>query len=173
MEKKDTRTLPPQKQQLPGSEQKMHPKPVVDDPAYQPSGRLKNKVALITGGDSGIGKAVAILFAKEGARIAISYLDEHEDALDTQNLVEGYGGRALLVPGDISNEKTCRDLVEKTVKEFGDIDILINNAGVQHNAKNLEDIKSKDLVHTFEVNVFAMFYITQAALPHMKKGSCI
>jgi NAD(P)-dependent dehydrogenase (short-subunit alcohol dehydrogenase family) len=171
--KQDTHTLPRQKQQLPGSEQKMHPKPVVDDPNYKPSGRLKNKVVLITGGDSGIGKAVAILFAKEGARLAISYLDEHEDAAETQSLVEGYGGKALLIPGDISKEKTCRELVEKTVKEFGHIDILINNAGEQHDAKSLEDIKPKDLVHTFEVNIFAMFYITQAALPHMKKGSCI
>ena len=151
----------------------MHPKPVVDDPGYKPSGQLKNKVVLITGGDSGIGKAVAILFAKEGARVAISYLNEHEDALETQSLVEGYGGKALLIPGDISKEKTCRELVEKTVKEFGHIDILINNAGEQHDAKSLEDIRAKDLVHTFEVNVFAMFYITQAALPHMKKGSCI
>src|ERR1700733_12411345 len=128
----ETETMPPQKQKLPGSEQKMHPKPVSDDPEYKGTGKLKDKVALITGGDSGIGKAVAILFAKEGAKIAISYLNEHEDARDTKELIESYGGEVLLLPGDISKEQNCRTLVRKTVHQYGRIDILVNNAGLQH-----------------------------------------
>ncbi|UAY53727.1 SDR family oxidoreductase [Ferruginibacter albus] len=165
--------MPPQKQQLPGSEKKMDPKPVTDDPDYKPTGMLKGKIALITGGDSGIGKAVAVLFAKEGAKIIISYLNEHEDADDTKKLIEHYGGDAILVPGDIAEPAFCKRLVEAAVKEFGRIDILINNAAEQHDAKTLEEIKPDHLERTFRVNILAMFYITKAALPYMQKGSLI
>ena len=171
--KKDSATLPRQKQELPGSEQKMHPKPISDNPNYKPGGHLQNKIALITGGDSGIGKAVAILFAKEGAKVAISYLNEHDDARETKELIEKYGGEALLIPGDISSESFCRKLVDTVVKHYDRIDILVNNAGEQHQAKTLEELEPGNLVHTFEVNVFAMFYITKAALPYMAEGSAI
>jgi NAD(P)-dependent dehydrogenase (short-subunit alcohol dehydrogenase family) len=160
-------------QTLPGSEKQMAHKPVVDDVHHQPSGKLKNKIALITGGDSGIGKAVAILFAKEGAKVAINYLNEHEDAQSARSLIEKYGGEALLIPGDISQEAFCRQLVQKTVHHFGRIDILVNNAGTQHQTQGIEDIKTDNLLHTFQVNVFAMIWITQSAMPHMPKGSAI
>ena len=173
MKQKSDQPIPPQKQSLPGSEQKMHPKPVVDNPDYKPSEKLKNKIAFITGGDSGIGKAVAILFAKEGAKLAIVYLNEDKDANETKKLVEQYGSEALLIKGDISKEKFCVDAVNKTIKKYGRIDVLINNAAEQHEAKEITEIETENLVHTFEVNIFSMFYITKAALPHMKKGSAI
>src|SRR5689334_10350699 len=166
-------TISPQEQTLPGSEQKMNPKPVVDDPDYKPSGKLKDKIVFITGGDSGIGKATAILLAKEGAKIAIVYLNEHEDADETRSIIENYGSECLLIPGDISKEDFCKDAVQKTIDEYGRIDVLINNAAEQHEAKEITDIETKNLVHTFEVNIFSMFYITKAALPHMKEGSTI
>jgi len=164
----------PQQQKLPGKESKMKPKPVSDDPMRPGSDRLKNKIAFITGGDSGIGKAVAILFAKEGADVAVSYLNEHEDAKDTKRIIEQrYGRQCLLIPGDISKEKNCISAVKKTLKTFGRIDILVNNAAVQIEAKSIEDVKTQDLVKTFETNIFSMFWITRAALPRMKKGSSI
>ncbi|MBV9961746.1 MAG: SDR family oxidoreductase [Parafilimonas sp.] len=169
----ETQTLPPQEQTLPGSEQKMNPKPVTDDPDYKASEKLKDKIAFITGGDSGIGKATAILFAKEGAKLAIVYLNEHEDAEETQSLVEKYGSECLLIPGDISKEDFCKEAIKKTVDKYGRIDILVNNAAEQHEAKEITDIETKNLIHTFEVNIFSMFYITKAALPHMKEDSAI
>lgn len=170
---KNKKTLPAQKQQLPGSEKRMHPKPITDDTGYKGSGKLQGKVAFITGGDSGIGKAVAILFAKEGAKIAIVYLNEHRDAKDTGKIIEQYGSEALLIPGDIAKPAFCKSAVEKTIKAFGKIDILINNAGEQHAAKDLESLLLKNLERTFRVNILAMFYITKAALPYMVKGSSI
>ena len=169
----NTKTIPPQEQSLPGSEQKMNPKPVVDDPGYKPSEKLKDKIVFITGADSGIGKATAILLAKEGAKIAIVYLNEHEDADETKSIIEKYGSEALLIPGDISKEEFCKDAVQQTINKYGRIDVLINNAAEQHEAKEITDIETKNLVHTFEVNIFSMFYITKAALPHMKEGSAI
>ncbi len=169
----NTQTIPPQEQKLPGSEQKMNPKPVVDDPDYIPSGKLNDKIVFITGGDSGIGKATAILLAKEGAKIAIVYLNEHEDADETRSIIENYGSECLLIPGDISKEDFCKDAVQQTIDKYGRIDVLINNAAEQHEAKEITDIETKNLVHTFEVNIFSMFYITKAALPHMKEGSAI
>jgi NAD(P)-dependent dehydrogenase (short-subunit alcohol dehydrogenase family) len=137
-------------------------------------GKLKNKIAFITGGDSGIGKAVAILFAKEGADVAISYLNEHEDAEKTRQVVEEkYGRKCLLIAGDVSKERHCMAAVNKVVKTFGRIDVLVNNAAIQIEAKTIEDVKTKDLIKTFETNIFSMFWITKAALPNMKKGSCI
>ena len=130
-------------------------------------------MALITGGESGIGKAVAILFAKEGARLAIVYLNEHEDAADTKKQIEKYGGRVFFISGDISDERFCRELVLATIREYGGIDILVNNAAVQHPAKKLEDISDGDLLQTFLVNILSMFRITREALPYMKNGSSI
>ena len=147
--------------------------PVAERPLQKQQRKLQHKVALITGGDSGIGKAVAILFAQEGADVAIAYLNEHEDAEDTKARVEKYGGRCLLLPGDVSDEKHCISIVKKTIKEFDRIDILINNAAMQIEADSLEDVKTKDLVKTFETNIFSFFWITKAALPSMEKGSCI
>lgn len=159
----------------PALESKMHPKPQYDDPNYQGSGKLRDKIALITGGDSGIGRATAVLFAKEGADVAISYLDEQEDAETTKAEVENYGRRCLLLPGDISNESFCSEVVQKVIDEYGRIDVLINNAAEQYleNAQTLEDIDAARLGSIFSTNVFAMFYFIKAALPHMPEGSSI
>jgi NAD(P)-dependent dehydrogenase (short-subunit alcohol dehydrogenase family) len=168
-----TKTLPEKDPAAITSEKEMEHTPVVDDAQHVPSGKLKDKIALITGGGSGIGKAVAILFAKEGAKVAINYFHGEEDARDAKALIEKYGGEALLIQGDISEENFCRELVDTTVKKFGRIDILVNNAGTQHQTDSIEDIKTEDLIRTFQVNVFAMIWITKAALPHMPKGSSI
>lgn len=165
---------PPQQQNLPGSEQKMTPKPISDYPEKLGCGKLKNKVAIITGGDSGIGKAVAILFAKEGADVAIVYLNETEDAKDTKNTVENtYGRKCLLIEGDISKEEFCKDAVQQTIDAFGKLDILVNNAAQQIEAKSLQELKTENLIHTFEVNIFSMFWMSKYALQHLKEGSCI
>lgn len=155
------------------SEKQMEHQPVVDDVNHVASGKLKGKIALITGGGSGIGKAVAILFAKEGAKVAINYYKGEEDAQETKAIIEKYGGEATLFQGDISQEAFCRQLVEAAVKQFGRIDILVNNAGTQHHTESIEDIKTENLIQTFTVNVFAMIWITQAAVPYMPKGSAI
>jgi NAD(P)-dependent dehydrogenase (short-subunit alcohol dehydrogenase family) len=174
MENKQNNQFPPQHQNhQPGSENEMHPDPISVAPTYKGSGKLKNKVALITGGDSGIGKAVAIYFAKEGADISIVYLEENEDARETQQLIEQEGQRCLLIPGDISNEKFCNESVNQTVKELGGLDILVNNAAEQHPQKSILDISAEQLDKTFRTNIFSMFYLTKAALPHFKKGSSI
>ena len=165
MENKE-RQFPLQKQELPGSERQMQPRPVVDDPDYKASGKLKDKVAFITGGDSGIGKAVAILFAREGAKVAIVYLDEQEDADETKTIVKKYGGILLQIPGDISKEAFCKEAIQKTVDKFGKIDILVNNAAQQIVAETLQELETENLVHTFEVNIFSMFWLTKAALKH-------
>ena len=167
------KTLPEQKQQLPGSERKMDPQPISDDPEYKPSEKLKGKVAVITGGDSGIGRAAAILFAKEGAKIAIVYLEEDEDAEDTKQLIEKYGSEALLLPGDVSDNAFCESVIQKTIEQFGQLDILINNAAEQHTAQSLEELEIENLHRIFETNIYSMFYLTKAALPHLKEGSCI
>jgi NAD(P)-dependent dehydrogenase (short-subunit alcohol dehydrogenase family) len=148
-------------------------KPRFLGPDYKASGKLAKKVAIITGGDSGIGRAVAIVFAKEGANVAISYLKEHQDANETKRFIEENGGKCLLLAGDVGDEKTCQKLIDKTLKEFGRLDIVVNNAGEQHPQKKLEDIDSKQLERTFRTNIFSMFYLTKAALPHLKKGSSI
>jgi len=165
---------PPQHQsQQPGIESEMMPQPRSEDRQYKGSNKLDGKVALITGGDSGIGRAVSILFAKEGADVAIVYLNEHEDAEETKRQVEQEGCRALLIPGDIGDESFCQNVVEQVVKEFGGLDILINNAAEQHPQKSLEDISSDQLLRTFKTNIFSMFYLTKAALKHLKQGSTI
>ena len=174
MSEEQSQTLPPQHQdQQPGIESEMHPKPVAEDSKYRGSGKLKGKVALITGGDSGIGRAVAIVFAKEGADVAIGYLNEHQDAEETRRQVEGEGRRCLLVAGDIGDEAFCQQMVERTVSELGTLDILVNNAAEQHPQESIEQISAEQLERTFRTNIFSMFYLTKAALKHLKKGSAI
>ncbi|NLT95392.1 MAG: SDR family oxidoreductase [Clostridia bacterium] len=165
---------PPQHQdKQPGLETLMNPRPVSEDPAYKGSGKLSNKVALITGGDSGIGKAVAIYFAKEGADIAVIYLNENEDALETKKQVEEEGRRCLLLAGDVGDESFCKQAVEETVNTLGRLDILVNNAAEQHVQKNFEDISSQQMERTFRTNIFSCFYITKAALKFLKQGSAV
>ena len=165
---------PPQRQLRPGLEKKMKPLPIFDYPEIKGNQRLKNKIALITGGDSGIGKAVAVLFAKEGATIAIAYLNEDKDAKETQQYIEeNYGHRCLLIKGDLSREANCIKAIKKTINQFGRIDILVNNAALHYENERLETLTTKELVKTFETNIFSFFWVTKAALAYMKKGSCI
>jgi NAD(P)-dependent dehydrogenase (short-subunit alcohol dehydrogenase family) len=164
---------PVQSQKMPGIEAKMTPKPVAIKPEQQL--KLKNKVALITGGDSGIGRAVALLFAQEGADVAISYLPEEEqDAQEVRRIVEEqFARRCLLFPGNLRKERFCEKIVNQTVKRFGKLDILVNNAATQTEQKSLENISTDQLYETFETNIFSMFWVTKYALKHLKKGSCI
>lgn len=157
----------------PGIESKMRPRPVADEPSRSGCGRLEGKVALITGGDSGIGRAVAIAYAKEGADVAIVYLDEHGDATETVRLVHEQGRRCIRIPGDIGRQSFCRAAVKRTVRELGRLDVLVNNAAEQHRAARIEDITEEQLERTFRTNVFALFYLTKAALPHLGPGSAI
>lgn len=168
------RAIPPQHQNTqPGFENKMNPRPIFEDTNCVGTSRLVDKVAVITGGDSGIGRAVAIAYAKEGANLAIMYLNEEEDANETKTMVENYGGRCLLISGDIGNEDFCNAAIEKVISEYGEIHILVNNAAEQHPQNSIEDITSEQLIKTFNTNIFGTFYITKAALKHMKKGSSI
>ncbi|WP_084821803.1 SDR family oxidoreductase [Bacillus sp. SA1-12] len=167
-------TMPPQHQNVqPGHEDMMNPAPAFEDKTYTGSGKLKNKVAIITGGDSGIGRAVAVFFAKEGADVVISYLNEQKDAEETKQHVEEQGQKCLLVSGDIGDESVCQQIVSEAVNAFGKIDILVNNAAEQHPQKGIEDITSEQLERTFRTNIFSFFYLTKAALPHLKGGSAI
>lgn len=165
--------FPAQPQSPPGSSARMDPEPDYGEDSYKGSNRLKDKVSLITGGDSGIGRAVALAFAREGADVVVSYLDEHADATETKRLVEAAGRRCLLVPGDISRAENCRALVEKTVKAFSRIDVLVNNAAHQMTFESIEEIPDEEWDKTFATNISAMFYITKAAVAHMKPGSSI
>jgi len=166
--------IPPQHQdKQPGVRSEMEPKPRAEASTYRAADKLKGKVAIITGGDSGIGRAVAAAFAKEGADLAIAYLDEHEDAKDTKKLVESLGARCILLAGDIGDEQFCRKIVDETVGRLGKIDIVVNNAGEQHPQKAIEEIDRDQLERTFQTNVFAMFYMTKAAMPHLGKGAAI
>lgn len=165
---------PPQSQRRPGIERKMQPEPVFENEETKPGIKLHNKIALITGGDSGIGRAVAVLFAKEGADIAIAYLSEDEDAKETKRIIEEeHQRKCILIPGDLSKERNCVKAVAKTVKAFKRIDILVNNAAIHYERKTLAEIKTEEMVKTFETNIFSIFWITKAALPHMKEGSSI
>ena len=157
---------------LPGHESQLEPKPEWK-PRYPGSGRLDGKVALITGGDSGIGRAVAALFAREGADVSIVYLCEHDDAERTKAIVEREGRRALTIPGDIGDKGFCERAVKRTVEEFGRLDVLVNNAGEQHPDKDIRDITEEQLRRTFQTNIFGMFFMTQAAAAHLKEGSAI
>ncbi len=151
----------------------MIPQPVAEKTDKPAGGKLQDRIAVITGGDSGIGRAVALAFAAEGAHIVISYYDEDGDAEDTAARVRALGREVLLVPGDISREKHCQKIIKKTVDRFGRVDVLVNNAAVQFPQKKIEDITSEQLVRTFSVNIFAQFYMVRFALPHMRKGSSI
>jgi NAD(P)-dependent dehydrogenase (short-subunit alcohol dehydrogenase family) len=165
---------PPQHQdRRPGLESEMRPRPEADDPNYRGSGKLAGKVALITGGDSGIGRAVAIAYAREGADVAVVYLDEHNDAEETKRLVEEEGASCVLIAGDVGDEQFCKEAVERTVGALGRLDILVNNAAEQHPQESIEKISREQLERTFRTNIFAMFYLTKHALKHLKKGASI
>ncbi|KYG96776.1 SDR family oxidoreductase [Paenibacillus jamilae] len=167
-------TLPPQHQdQQPGIESKMTPAPQFEKPTYKAADKLTGKVALITGGDSGIGRAVAVTYAKEGADVAIIYLNEHKDAEETKRQVEQEGRKCVLIPGDIGDDQFAKKAVQQTVNKLGKLDIVVNNAAEQHPQQKLEDITKEQLERTFRTNIFGMFFLTQAALPHLKKGSTI
>ncbi|SDF20714.1 SDR family oxidoreductase [Phytopseudomonas seleniipraecipitans] len=168
-----TPPFPAQPQPVPGSQRKMQPQPDCGEQSYTGSGRLKDKVALITGGDSGIGRAVAIAFAREGADIALAYWEEHEDAKETASWVEQAGRQCLLLPGDLANKAVCQDTVAKTVERFGRIDVLVNNAAFQMTRQSLEDIPDEEWLRTFDVNITAMFRLCKAAVPSMPKGGSI
>jgi NAD(P)-dependent dehydrogenase (short-subunit alcohol dehydrogenase family) len=165
--------FPGQKQPPPGHTAKMSPVPDHGEETYKGAGRLLNKKAVITGGDSGIGRAVAIAYAREGADVLISYLNEHEDAEDTRREIESAGRKAVLIPGDIQSATHCRAIVEMAVSEFGRIDILVNNAAHQASFREIEDITDEEWDLTFKVNIYAMFYLTKAAVPHMQAGAAI
>ena len=157
----------------PGMEYLMTPLPIFDNPNYIGSGKLKNKVAIITGGDSGLGKACSIAFVKEGAKVVIVYYDEYKDALDTKNCIDSLGGECLLISGDISDHNFCKKIVEETIKKYGKIDILVNNAGVQYQQDYLENISDEQFDWTMKVNIYGMFYLTKEVLPYLKSGASI
>ena len=172
--RKEKKRQPAQHQrQRPGREHKMKPRPRAEDKSQPGSGKLRGKVAIITGGDSGIGRAVAIAFAKEGADVSVVYLEEDRDAKETEQLVEKQGRKCLLIDGDVGDEKFCARAVARTLSEFGRIDILVNNAAEQHPQDSIEKISAKQLERTFRTNVFAYFFMTKAVMKHLKKGAVI
>jgi hypothetical protein len=168
-----TQNQPAQQQEPPGRTGEMRPRPDHGEESYRGSGRLAGKAAIITGGDSGIGRAVAIAYAREGADVLIAYLDEHEDAAETRKWVEEAGRKAVLVPGDIADAKHCAEIVETAVRELGHIDVLVSNAAQQRTHEQLEDISIEEWDRTLAVNLSAFFYLTKAALPHLKAGASI
>jgi hypothetical protein len=165
--------FPDQEQDVPGFESDLQPKADHGEKSYKGSGKLTGRKAIITGGDSGIGKAVAIAFAREGADVLISYLNEHEDAKDTARYVEEAGKKAVLVPGDISDEEHCKQIIDKAVQEFGQVDILVNNAAYQMSHESLQEMSAEELDRTFRTNIYAMFYLCKAAEPYFKPGSTV
>ncbi|MHB0804901.1 SDR family oxidoreductase [Stutzerimonas nitrititolerans] len=166
-------TMPPQQQPEPGKEDEMTPRPEFRGEDYKAAGKLQDKVAIITGGDSGIGRSVAVLFAREGADVVILYLDQYQDADETRRVVEQQGRRCLTFAGDVADQDVCRKVVDETVATFGRLDILVNNAAEQHPQKRFEDVTQQQWEKTFRTNVFGMFQMTQAALPHLGKGASI
>ena len=166
--------FPPQHQPKPGIEAEIRPRPEFQAPEYRAAGKLENRAALITGGDSDIGRAVAVLFAREGADVAIVYLPvEETDARSTLEAVEAEGRRALLIPGDVQDSEFCAGAVRRTVEEFGRLDVLVNNAAYQQHQESIEEITDEQLDRTFRTNIYGYFYMTRAALPHLKEGACI
>lgn len=173
-ERKAPEDKPPQHQdRQPGIEKAMTPRPQVVPEGYRGSGKLEGKVALITGGDSGIGRSVAVLFAREGADVAVLYLDEHEDAKETARMVEKEGRRCVTIAGDVGDEAFCKQAVQRVVKDLGHLDVLVNNAAEQHPTEKIEDITAEQLERTFRTNIFSMFYLVKAALPHLGKGASV
>jgi NAD(P)-dependent dehydrogenase (short-subunit alcohol dehydrogenase family) len=171
---KEKKVRPPQHQRRqPGRQYKMRPQPKTGASDYQGSGKLRDRIALITGGDSGIGRAVSVLYSKEGADVSVVYLNEHKDARETKRLVEAQGRKCLLIAGDIGQEKFCRSAVAETKRELGTIDILVNNAAEQHPQESITKITERQLEKTFRTNIFAMFFLTKAVMPHFKKGGVI
>jgi NAD(P)-dependent dehydrogenase (short-subunit alcohol dehydrogenase family) len=169
-----SQTMPPQRQdRQPGKEFEIHPRPRAEMQGYRGAQRLSGKVALVSGGDSGIGRAVAIGFAKEGANVAITYFDEYEDAQQTLNLIEAAGTRGLAIPGDLGNSDFAREVARRVVELFGRINVLVNNAAEQHLCNRIEDISDEQLERTFRTNIFSQFYLTKAVLPHMPDGGVI
>ena len=164
---------PSQQQEPPGLESEMDPKPDYGEESYKGSGKLKGKAAVITGGDSGIGRAVALAFAREGADVLISYLSEENDAEETARVVEAAGRKCLTVAGDISEEAHCRAIINRAVKEFGKVDVLVNNAAFQMTRESIEEISSEEFDRTLKTNLYAMFWLTKAAVPHMPKGGAV
>lgn len=156
-----------------GLEYLMDPRPIFEDPDYKGSGKLESKVAIITGGDSGLGRAAAVAFIKEGAKVVIPYYNEDKDAEETKHYIEKLGGECLLIKGDLSKREFSKEIVEKTLKKFGKIDILVNNAGVQYQQDSLEDISDEQFDWTMRVNIYGMFYLTKEVLPHLKSGASI
>jgi NAD(P)-dependent dehydrogenase (short-subunit alcohol dehydrogenase family) len=173
MEEKEKHFPPQHQERQPGVRSEMTPKPESIRPDYRGSDKLKDKVALITGGDSGIGRAVAIAFAREGADIALVYLEEHQDAKEARSLVEKEGRRCIVMSGDVGDEDFCRASVKRTLKTFDRLDVLVNNAAEQHEYDSLLDISREQLERTFKTNIFAMYFMTKAALPHLKSGAAI
>jgi len=157
----------------PGMEYMMDPLPIFDNPEYVGSGKLKDKVAIVTGGDSGLGRAACIAFVKEGAKVVIPYLNEHEDATVTKNYIESLGGECMLLSGDITDRNFCNSIVDKTLERYGKIDILVNNAGVQYQQDDLTCISDEQFDKTMKVNIYGMFYLTREVLPHLSSGSPI
>jgi len=165
---------PPQEQNVqPGMEYVMKPRPVFDNPNYQGSNKLKDKVAIITGGDSGIGRAVAVAYVKEGAKVVLGYLNEERDARETEEYIKAMGGECMLVPGDVKDKRYCEYLVNQTMKKYGKIDILVNNAGVQYQQKSLLDISDEQFDFTMKTNMYSIFYLTKSALKYMNPGASI
>ncbi len=168
-----TEEIQGQTQPIPGKESCMNPEPIYDNPDYKGAGRLKGKTAIITGGDSGIGRAISVAYAKEGCNVVIVYNTADDDANTTKQVVEGYQSKALLIKGDIGDSNFCKQIVEQTLQEFKSLEIVVNNAAEQHQQKRLEDITDEQLQRTFQTNIFGMFYLTRESLPHMKEDSVI
>jgi NAD(P)-dependent dehydrogenase (short-subunit alcohol dehydrogenase family) len=173
-ERKPKPPYPPQHQEPPGDESRLKPRPRYEAPEYKPAGKLRDRVALVTGGDSGIGRAVAVLFAREGADVAITYLPEEKgDAEETREAIARAGRRALLLPGDLTDPPFCRECVERTVRELGKLDILVNNAAFQKSRPSIEELTDEQWDHTFKTNIYAYFRLAKAAIPHLEPGAAI